>query len=301
MLETVHEVDVWDGHGEMPHDELLDRLPGVEGLYCMLTDRIDAAVVGTPGLRVVSQMAVGVDNVDLDAIRAAGIPLGHTPDVLTDATADLAVALLLAGARRLAEGIEHVKADAWGPWEPDLLLGADVSGSTVGIVGLGRIGQAVARRMTGFGCRLLVSSRTPKPDLEEELGVERVSFEVLLARADHVVLTVPLSDETRGMVDATALARMQPSAGLVNIARGPIVETDALVAALGADAIAYAALDVTDPEPIRSDHPLVTDPRCTVIPHLGSSTLGTRAAMAELAAENLLAGLAGGPMPARIA
>lgn len=301
MLETFHEVDLWDGEGEMPHAELLARMPGTEGLYCMLTDRIDAEVIGTPGLRAVSQMAVGVDNVDLEAIRAAGIPLGHTPDVLTDATADLAVALLLAGARRLAEGIDHVRADAWGPWEPDLLLGADVSGSTVGIVGLGRIGEAVARRMSGFGCRILVSSRSPKPDLEVALGAIRVPFDELLEQADHVVLTVPLSDETRGMVDATALARMRPTAGLVNIARGPVVDTGALVDALAADAIAYAAVDVTDPEPMRADHPLVSDPRCTVIPHLGSSTLGTRAAMAELAAENLLAGLAGDPMPARIA
>ncbi len=301
MLAAAHEVDLWDGPGEMPRDELLARLSGVEGLYCMLTDRIDARVIGTPGLRAISQMAVGVDNVDLESIRSAGIPLGHTPDVLTDATADLAVALLLAGARRLAEGVDHVRADAWGPWEPELLLGAEVSGSTVGIVGFGRIGEAVARRMTGFGCRLLVASRSPKPDLEEAVGAERVSFEELLAAADHVVLTVPLSDETRGLMDADALGRMQRTAGLVNVARGPVVDTDALVAALAADGIAYAALDVTDPEPMRADHPLVADPRCTILPHLGSSTTGTRAAMAELAAENLLAALSGRPMVARIA
>lgn len=301
MLAEHTEVDCWEEDRAMPHPELLARVADADGLYCMLTDRIDGTVIeAAPGLRVVSQMAVGVDNVDLAAFAAAGIPVGHTPDVLTEATADLAVALLLAGARRLPEGVEHVRAGRWGPWDPDLLMGAEVSGSTVGIVGLGRIGRAVARRLGGFGCRLLAATRSRHPDVEAELGVAVVPFPDLLASADHVVVTVPLTSETTGLVDADALARMSPAAGLVNVSRGPVVDTDALVEALADGTIAWAALDVTDPEPMPADHPLLALPRATVIPHLGSSTHRTRAAMAELAARNLVEALAGRPMPARV-
>ena len=302
MLAAEHDVDCWDGDRPMPHDELLARIADVDGLYCMLTDRIDATTIeAAPRLRAVSQMAVGVDNVDVTALARAGIPLGHTPDVLTEATADLAVGLLLAGARRIPEGVDHVRAGRWGPWDPELLMGSDVSSSTVGIVGLGRIGTAVARRLQGFGCRLLATSRSPKPTLEAVLDLERVPLEVLLAEADHVVLTVPLDEHTHHLIDADALRRMRPTAGVVNVARGPVVDTEALADALDEGLIAWAALDVTDPEPIDPGHRLVAHPRCTVIPHLGSSTVGTRSAMAELAAENLLAGLAGRPMPAGFA
>jgi glyoxylate reductase len=301
MLAAEHDVDLWDEDRPIPHDELVDRVGEVHGLYCMLTDRIDRTVIdAAPRLRAVSQMAVGVDNVDVAALARAGIPLGHTPDVLTEATADLAVGLLLAGARRIPEGVDHVRAGRWGPWDPTLLMGSDVSSATVGIVGLGRIGTAVARRLQGFGCRLLAASRSPKPNLEAVLGIERVALHTLLAESDHVVLTVPLDEHTHHLIDAVALASMKPTAGLVNVARGPVVDSEALADALEEDRIAYAALDVTEPEPIPHDHRLVTHPRSTVVPHLGSSTLGTRAAMAELAAENLLAGLAGRPMPAPV-
>lgn len=300
MLTERHDVDLWPEDRQMPHDQLLARVAAVDGLYCMLTDRIDRSVLeAAPGLVAVSQMAVGVDNVDLAAFADAGIPVGHTPDVLTEATADLAVALLLAGARRIPEGVDHVREGRWGPWDPDLLMGADVAGSTVGVVGLGRIGTAVIRRLEGFGCRILAATRTAKPTLEAVLDVERVPLEALLAESDHVVLTVPLTDATRHLVDAGALASMRPTAGLVNVSRGGVVDSEALADALEHGRIGYAALDVTDPEPIGADHRLVAHPRCTIIPHLGSSTVGTRAAMAELAAENLLAALNGLPMPAR--
>ncbi|MEX1286942.1 MAG: D-glycerate dehydrogenase [Acidimicrobiia bacterium] len=301
MLADQTEVDCWDEDRTMPHAELLARVADADGLYSMLTDRIDGSVIAAaPRLRAVSQMAVGVDNVDVAAFAAAGIPVGHTPDVLTDATADLAVALLLAGARRLPEGVAHVRAGRWGPWDPDLLMGAEVSASTVGIVGLGRIGRAVARRLAGFGCRLLAATRTRHRDVEADLGVTVVPFTDLLADADHVVLTVPLTSETTGLIDAAALARMRPTAGLVNVSRGGVVDTEALVEALATGSIAWAALDVTDPEPMPADHPLLALPRATVIPHLGSSTHRTRAAMAELAARNLIEALAGRPMPAQV-
>ncbi len=300
MLADQAEVDCWDEDRAMPHAELLARVADADGLYSMLTDRLDGSVIeAAPRLRAVSQMAVGVDNVDVAAFAAAGIPVGHTPDVLTEATADLAVALLLAGARRLPEGVAHVRAGRWGPWDPDLLMGAEVSASTVGIVGLGRIGRAVARRLGGFGCRLLATTRSRHPDVEADLGVTVVPLPDLLAESDHVVVTVPLTDETTGLIDAAALARMQPTAGLVNVSRGPVVDTDALVEALADGTISWAALDVTDPEPMPADHPLLALPRATVIPHLGSSTHRTRAAMAELAARNLIEALAGRPMPAR--
>lgn len=301
MLGEVAEVDLWDEDRAMPHVALLERVADAHGLYCMLTDRIDESIVeAAPHLVAVSQMAVGVDNVDLPTFEAAGIPVGHTPDVLTEATADLAVALLLAGARRIPEGVDHVRLGRWGPWDPDLLMGSDVSGSTVGIVGLGRIGRAVARRLAGFGCRLVTSTRTPRPDVESDLGVERLPLPDLLSVADHVVVTLPLTDETTGLIDEAALSVMKPTAGLVNVSRGPIVDTEALTRALAAERIAYASLDVTDPEPLPADHPLLRPPRSTVIPHLGSSTTRTRAAMAELAAENLIAALAGREMPARV-
>ncbi len=290
---------VWEGAEPIPVPLLHEQAAGADGLYCMLTDPVDAELLAAAlDLRVVSTMAVGVDNVDLGACTARGIPVGHTPDVLTETTADLAFALLLAAARRVVEGADFVRAGEWGPWDPGLLLGEEVHGSTVGIVGLGRIGQAVARRAGGFGMRVLYHNRSRDHGAEAELGAEYRSFEDLLAESDHVVLLVPLTDDTRHLIDADALGRMKTTATLVNAARGPIVDPAALYAALRTGRIAAAGLDVTDPEPIPDEDPLLTLPNCVVIPHLGSATRRARIAMADLAERNLVAGLAGERLPA---
>ncbi|NND84119.1 MAG: D-glycerate dehydrogenase [Acidimicrobiia bacterium] len=298
MLREHHEVTVWDGPGFAPADALAAHLPDLDGLYCTLTTPVDQALLdAAPRLRVVSQFAVGVDNIDLEACRARGIAVGHTPDVLTETTADTAFGLLLAGSRRFVEGLDHIRAGEWRGFEMTRFLGGDIHHTTLGIVGMGRIGEAIARRAAGFDMDVLFTRRRTDPS---ELG-QRVDLDELLATADHVVVAAPLTPETHHLIDETALRRMRPTAGLVNIARGPIVDTDALIRALAEGWIRYAALDVTDPEPLPADHPLMALPNCLVVPHLGSSSTRAREAMGTLAAENLLAGLAGRPMPARIA
>jgi glyoxylate reductase len=284
-LVAEHDVEIWPERLPPPRSELLARAPQLEGLLSLLTDPVDAELIGAaPKLRAISNYAVGVDNVDVEAAAARGIPVGNTPDVLTDSTADLALALMLGIGRRLAEGEAFVRAGEWRTWEPDLLLGRDLHGATVGIVGYGRIGQAVGRRLEGFGCELVTSTRST--DLAE-----------LLERSDFVTLHTPLTPATRGLIGEDALRRMKPTAYLVNTARGPIVDTDALAQALHAGELAGAALDVTDPEPLPGDHPLLDAPNLLVVPHVGSATVATRERMADMAVENLLAGLAGEPMP----
>jgi len=279
-----HEIDVWPERMPPPPEVLRERAARVAGLVALLTDRIDAALIAAcPDLRVISNYAVGSDNVDLEAAAARGIPVGITPDVLTEATADLAFACLLAAARRLPEALAAVREGRWQTWEPDWLLGYDVHGATLGIVGYGRIGQAVARRAEGFSMRILATPRVP---LEE-----------LLAESDAVTLHVPLTSDTRHLIDTAALARMKPTAILVNTARGGVVDQEALAGALERGEIAGAALDVTDPEPLPPDHPLLDAPNLLVLPHIGSSTHTARERMADLAVDNLLAGLAGKPLP----
>jgi lactate dehydrogenase-like 2-hydroxyacid dehydrogenase len=248
-------------------------------------------------LRVISQFAVGVDNIDLRAATERGIPVGHTPGVLTDATADLAFALLLTAARRIPEGVEKVKGGAWLTWEPLGLLGADVWRATLGIVGLGRIGTAVARRAQGFQMRVLYHDPRRRPEVEEELGLTYASLEALLEQSDFVSVHTPLVPDTHHLIDEAALKRMKPTAILINAARGEIANTDTLVRALREGWIARAALDVTDPEPIPADHPLVAMPQCIIVPHIGSATVTARDRMAQMAAENLLAGLRGERLP----
>ncbi|MET0614031.1 MAG: D-glycerate dehydrogenase [Thermoleophilaceae bacterium] len=280
-----HDVEIWPEREPPPRAELLARAPELEGLLSLLTDPVDAELIGAaPKLRAISNYAVGVDNVDVEAAAARGILVGNTPDVLTESTADLAVALMLAIARRLSEGEAFVRAGEWRTWEPGLMLGRDLHGATVGIVGHGRIGRAVGRRLEGFGCELLTANRaTPLEDL--------------LERSDFVTLHCPLTPATRGLIDEAALRGMKPTAYLVNTARGPIVDTDALARALHAGELAGAALDVTDPEPLAGDHPLLDAPNLLVVPHVGSATVATRERMADMAVDNLLAGLAGEPMP----
>ena len=283
-LIDAHDVEVWPHRLPPTSDELREHVAGVEGLLSLLTDTVDEALLdAAPDLRAISNYAVGTDNVDLEAATARGIPVGNTPDVLTDATADLAFALLLALARRLPEGERDVREGQWVTFEPDRNLGAEVTGATLGIVGFGRIGKAVALRAEGFGMEIL---HTGDVELEE-----------LLERSDFVTLHCPLTPETRHLMDAAALARMKATALLVNTARGPIVDPAALERALHERAIAGAALDVTDPEPLPADHPLLEAPNLLVVPHVGSATVRTRHKMTELAVDNLLAALAGEPMP----
>ncbi len=299
MLRKVDRVAVWEGDGAMPDSELLTQVANADALYCMLTDQIDRALLdAAPRLRAISNMAVGLDNVDLVACTDRSIPVGHTPGVLTEATADLAFGLILAAARRIGEGYDFVRADAWGEWQPDLLLGADVHSATIGIVGLGRIGAAVARRAAGFGMSIVYTGPSSKPEVEKELGAVRRDLAGLLAVADHVVVTAPLNADTYHLINEQSFRLMKPSATFVNVARGPLVDADALVAALQTGAIASAALDVTDPEPLRADHPLAKLPNCIVTPHLGSASVRTRSAMADLAARNLLLAIRGERMEA---
>jgi lactate dehydrogenase-like 2-hydroxyacid dehydrogenase len=287
-------VDLWEVDEIMPRAELLARIAMADALYCMLTDQVDREMLdAAPRLRVVSNMGVGVDNVDLAACTDRGIPVGNTPGVLTEATADLAFALMLAAARRVGEGIQYVLGDHWGEWRPGLLLGQHVHSSVIGIVGMGRIGSAVARRAAGFGMSIVYSGPSSKPEIEAELGATRRDLPGLLAMADHVVVTAPLKADTHHLINAASFRLMKPTATLTNVARGPLVDTDALVDALATGRIAAAGLDVTDPEPIRADHPLLQFPNCVIVPHIGSASAKTRSDMAELAARNVVNGLAG--------
>jgi lactate dehydrogenase-like 2-hydroxyacid dehydrogenase len=296
-LSASHHVSVWPEDRAMPRVDLLGAVAGVEGLYCFLTDRIDSELLErAPSLKAISQMAVGVDNVDLEAATARKIPVGHTPDVLTDTTADLAVALLLALLRRIPEAAAYVATGQWGEWQIDLLLGADLHHTTAGIIGMGRIGRAVAQRLAGFDCQILYTGR--RRQATEPAGAVFVPPDELLARSDHVIVTASLNLATHHLIDGEALSKMKPTATLVNVARGALVDNLALADALRSGVIAAAALDVTEPEPIPTDHPLLGLPNCLIVPHVGSATRRTRQAMADLATDNLLAGLAGRPMPA---
>jgi glyoxylate reductase len=290
-LRAAHELDVWPGELPPGPDELRARVREAEGLLSTVVDPVGADVLdAAPRLRAIANMAVGTDNVDLEAAAARGIPVGNTPGVLTDATADAAFALLLALARKVVEGAEKVRAGRWRTWEPAGDLGVDLSGATLGIVGWGRIGRATARRAEGFGMEIVHSSRSSGVPLGE-----------LLERADVVSLHTPLTPTTRHLIGAGALARMKPTALLVNTSRGGVVDQDALREALFEGRIGGAALDVTEPEPLPADHPLLDAPNLLVVPHIGSATVRTRARMAEMAVENLLAALAGRPMPHAVA
>lgn len=277
--------------------ELLHALPTAHALLTLLTVKVDAALLDlAPQLKIISQMAVGVDNIDLAACTQRGIPVGHTPGVLTDATADIALTLLLAAARRTKEAAADARAGRWGLWEPTQWLGMELRGSRLGIIGMGAIGAATARRAQAFGMEIVYHSRTAKPQIEKELGATHLSFEQVLATSDIVSLHTPLSAETHHLINAAALAKMQPHAILINTARGAVVDSHALQHALENGIIAAAGLDVTDPEPLPANHPLYQLPNCLILPHLGSATETTRRRMAELACINLLRGLDGLPL-----
>jgi glyoxylate reductase len=290
------ELEVWGGAAIPSPEELRARVSDCEGLLCLLTDRIDATLLAAaPRLRAISSCSVGLDHVDLRAATARGIPVGHTPGVLVETTADLAFALLLAAARRIPEADRFVRAGDWTwerRWEPEMLLGRDVGGATLGLIGLGAIGQAMARRARGFGMRVLGWNRTPRA-ID---GVESVSLERLLQDSDFVSVHVALTPDTRGLLGGREIAAMKAGAILVNTARGGIVDEPALVAALTSGRLAAAGLDVFEREPIAPDDPLLALPNVVLAPHIGSATVATRGRMAELAVDNLIAALEGRPM-----
>ena len=297
------EMDLWDGPLPPPRDELLRRVVGVDGALTLLTDRVDDEFLDAAGpqLRVVSNYAVGFDNIEVAACARRGVRVGNTPGVLTETTADLAWTLLMAAARRVPEGSRFVLDGKWKTWDPLLLLGPDVHGATIGIVGFGRIGQAVARRAQGFGMEILYHDLEPLPaSVSQPLGATYLPLEELLPRSDFVTLHVNLSPVTRRLINAETLAMMKPTAVLVNTSRGPVVDQVALATALREGVIWAAALDVTDPEPIPMDDPLVALDNCLIVPHIASASRATRGKMAEMAAANLVAGVRGEPLPTEV-
>lgn len=297
LLRDACAIDLWEDELPPPYDILRSRTAEADGLLCLLSDRIDAALLeAAPRLRVISQMAVGYDNIDVAACTARGLPVGHTPGVLTETTADFAFALLMAAARRIPEAERYARAGRWKTWGPTLLLGRDIYGATLGIIGMGRIGQAVARRARGFAMRILYTDRAEVPEAAA-LGAAYRPLEALLAESDFVSLHVPLTPETFHLIDARALSLMRPTAILINTARGPVIDHTALYQALTGGQIAAAALDVTDPEPLPPDSPLLALDNCLVVPHIASASVATRGRMAIMAAENLLAGLQGERLP----
>ncbi len=295
------DVDLWQEELPPPRDELLRRVEGISGLVSLLTDRVDDELLDAAGsgLRVVSNYAVGFDNVDVPACTRRRIPVGNTPGVLTETTADLAFALLMATARRVHEGYDYVRAGKWQTWGPLLLLGPDVHHATLGIIGFGRIGREMARRARGFDMTVLYhDTQRANPDDEQALGARFAGLDELLAASDFVSLHTNLTPETRHMLNADAFGKMKRSAVVVNTSRGPVIDQGALYEALRDGVIGGAALDVTDPEPMPADDPLLTLPNCLVVPHIASASYATRARMAEICAQNLLAGLRGQPLPA---
>ena len=297
-IREVADMKLWEDELPPPRKVLLDTVREVDGLLSLLTDKIDAELMDlNPDLKVVSNYAVGFDNIDIPAATARGVPVGNTPGVLTETTADLAFALLMATARRVVEGSTFVHEGRWKTWGPKLLTGIDVYRSTLGIVGFGRIGQALARRARGFDMRVIYSDRFRREDLEASMGVQSVELDTLFGESDFVSIHTDLNETTRHMFNAGTFAGMKRTAILINTARGPIVDPAALYEALSNGTIRAAALDVTEPEPIPPDSPLLGLPNCLVVPHIASASVATRARMAEMAAANLIAGLRGERLP----
>jgi len=294
------EANIWPGELPPPRDVLLEGVKGVDGILSLLTSKIDAEVmdIAGPQLKVISNYAVGFDNIDIPAATQRGIPVGNTPGVLTDTTADFAFALLMAAARRVVEGDKYTRAGKWQTWGPKLLLGPDIHGATLGLVGFGRIGKAMAKRASGFDMKVLYYDPIIKDDPEAAaLGAQSADLDTVLSQSDFISVHTPLTPDTRHLINATALAKMRSEAIVINTARGPVVDHDALYEALKSGQIAYAALDVTDPEPIPMDSPLLTLDNIIIAPHIASASVATRDKMAEMAAANLLAGLKGEPLP----
>ena len=298
QLKTETEVEVWPQAYPPDKKTLLAKVQGVQALLTMLTDPIDADVISAaPDLKVIAQLAVGYDNIDIAAATRRGIPVGHTPGVLTETTADFAWALMMAAARRVGEAEREVRSGLWQPWGPDVLTGLDIYGKTLGIVGLGRIGKAMARRARGFDMRVLYHSLARDLEAEDQLGVEFVTLERLLSQSDFVSLHLYYSPESRHLINRAAFEQMKPNAVLVNTARGAVVDPEALTWALQTHRIAAAGIDVFEPEPIPANHPLLQLQNVVITPHIASAGKETRQKMALMCVENILAGLQGAPIP----
>lgn len=289
------EVDLWDKDLPPTKEELLQHVAGVDGILSLLSDPIDADVMQTAGdnLKVISNYAVGYNNIDVLTATQRGIPVGNTPGVLTEATADFAFALMMSAGRRVVEAEKHVRTGKWKTWGPSTLLGVDFAGATLGIIGFGRIGKAMARRATGFGMRILIYDPTAEP----MTGIFKVDLETLYRESDFISLHTPLSPETRHMINADAFSKMKPNAVLVNTARGEIIDQTALYDALKSHKIFAAGIDVSEPEPLPMDSPLFELENLIICPHIASASTTTRENMALIAAGNLLAGLNGNRLP----
>ena len=295
LVEAKCEVILWDRELPPGESDLLKLVPGVDGILSLLTDPITAAVIDAAGpqLKVISNYAVGFNNIDVAAANQRGIAIGNTPDVLTDATADFAFTLLLSAARRIIEAHNTVRNGQWKTWGPTSLLGKDLVGATLGLIGFGRIGQAMAKRALGFEMQVLFYG----PTAEALPGTRKVDLDTLLAESDFISLHVPLTEKTRHMINAAAFEKMKPDAILINTARGDVVDQQALYHALKNKRILSAAIDVTSPEPLPMDSPLLELDNLLISPHIGSATYYARDKMAVIAANNLLAGLRGEPLP----
>jgi len=294
-IQEYAEVDVWDQEDvQIPRDILGNKISEVDGLFCLITESIDARLLDkAPNLKVISNMAVGYNNINVETATKKGIMVTNTPDVLTETTADLTFTLLMATARRLVEASDFLRDGKWETWSPNLLTGQDIYGATIGIIGMGRIGEAVARRTKGFNMNLLYHNRSRKPDVEQELGATYVSMETLLSESDFVVVMTPYTAETKNLITAEQLKLMKKNAILINTARGGIVNEADLYEALVNGVIWGAGLDVFEKEPVPTDHPLLTLPNVVTLPHIGSASIATRMKMADLAAENLILALKG--------
>jgi D-3-phosphoglycerate dehydrogenase len=300
LVREACDAEIWEDELPPPRDVLLKKVTDKEGVLSLLTDRVDTELMdAAPRLKVISNYAVGFDNIDIPEATKRGLPVGNTPGVLTDTTADFAFAMMMAAGRRIVEGADYVRAGEWKTWGPRLLAGQDIHGATLGILGFGRIGQTVARRAQGFDMRVLAYDPYPNHEAARALGVELLdNMDEVLRQADFVTIHTLLSDETYHLIGERELKLMKPTAILVNTARGPCIDPDALYRALRDGEIAYAALDVTEPEPINLDSPLLKLDNCIIVPHIASASVATRGKMAEIAARNLIAGLRGEPLPA---
>ncbi len=302
LLRENCDVEVWAEHLPPLYEVLREKVAECEGLLSLLTDHIDAAVMdGAPGLKVIANYAVGYDNIDVEAATARGIRVGNTPGVLTEATADFAFCLMCAAARRVVDAAVYARAGNWLTWEPRGHLGRDLWGATIGIIGMGRIGYAMAYRAhRGFDMRVLYHDVRENEHADRDLAARRVDLDTLLAESDFVSIHTDLNPSTQGLFGAEEFAKMKRSAVLINSARGPIVQTEALYEALRDGEIWAAAMDVTDPEPLPADHPLYSMPNCVIAPHIASGTYTSRDRMAVMAAENVLAGLRGEKLPTQV-
>ncbi|EGL83964.1 D-isomer specific 2-hydroxyacid dehydrogenase NAD-binding [Caldalkalibacillus thermarum TA2.A1] len=294
LLEDVAHVGMWEADTPCPRDKLLEEAAKADALFTMVVDRIDQEVLKRgQNLKIVANMAVGYDNIDVETAKHLGIMVSNTPDVLTEATADLTFALLMATARRVVEASQAVYEGRWQSWSPMFMAGQDVYGKTLGIVGMGRIGEAVARRARGFDMDILYHNRKPKTEAEEKLGATYCSFEDLLQKADFIVALTPLTDQTRHLFGRREFELMKKTAIFINVSRGPVVDEEALYHALKEKQIWAAGLDVFHQEPVPTDHPLLTLPNVVPLPHIGSASISARMAMARLAAENIVLALTG--------